>query len=187
MGDGIRRSSLDDLKIVHQPLARNDQGEKIAATTKFAGDIVYPGTLHARLVRSPVASATIVSRDATRALEMEGVVTVLFGEDVPHNLIWVDVPGQQVAVNAIKAIMQVLAIDRVRFQGEPVALVIAETEETLAEACEQVEVEYEDLPGIFDPVLALEEGATTGQGTRTFSRSGASTAVTSTRLSRRRT
>jgi CO/xanthine dehydrogenase Mo-binding subunit len=164
MGDGIRRSSLDDLKIVHQPLARNDQGEKIAATTKFAGDIVYPGTLHARLVRSPVASATIVSRDATRALEMEGVVTVLFGEDVPHNLIWVDVPGQQVAVNAIKAIMQVLAIDRVRFQGEPVALVIAETEETLAEACEQVEVEYEDLPGIFDPVLALEEGATTVHG-----------------------
>jgi CO/xanthine dehydrogenase Mo-binding subunit len=165
-GDGVRRSALEDLKIIHQPLARNDQREKIAATTNYAGDTLYPGTLHARLVRSPVPSATIVSRDATNSLAVEGVVAVIFGEDVPHNSIWVDVPGQQTEVTALKANMQVLATDRVRFQGEPVALVIAETEEALAEACEQLEVEYEDLPGIFDPVLALEEGAPTVHGDR---------------------
>jgi CO/xanthine dehydrogenase Mo-binding subunit len=162
--EGIRRSNLDDLAVVHQSLARNDQGEKIAATTKYAGDLIYSGTLHARLVRSPVSSARILGRDASAALEVAGVVDVLFGEDVPHNLIWVDVPGQQVAVGALKANMQVLATDRVRFQGEPVALVIAENEEALAEACEKVEIDYEDLPGVFDPEEALKADAPSVHG-----------------------
>ena len=157
--DEIRTSKPDELRVVGRRLARNDQAEKIAGTTRFAGDLVYPGTLHAGLVRSLVPSARIVRRDAARALELPGVVEVLFGEDVPHNSVWVDVPGQMTEVAALKANMQVLATDRVRFQGEPVALVLAETEEALAEACSLVEVDYEDLPGVFDPAEALGPGA----------------------------
>ena len=126
-GPGIRTSKEDELRVVRRPLPRQDQAEKIAGTTRFAGDLAMAHMLHARLVRSPVPSATIVRRDATAACAVPGVVDVLFGEDVPHNVIRVDVPGQTLEVAALKASMAVLATDRVRFHGEPVALVVAET------------------------------------------------------------
>ena len=115
--------------------------------------------LHARLVRAPVPSAKITRRDAAAAAAVPGVVCVLFGEDVPHNVVWVDVPGQTVEVAALKASMEVLATDRVRFHGEPVALVVADSAEALAEACELVDIEYQELPGVFDPAEALADGA----------------------------
>jgi CO/xanthine dehydrogenase Mo-binding subunit len=156
---GIRMSKPDELRVVRQPLPRHDQAEKVAGTTRYAGDFAFASMLHARLVRSPVPSALITARDASAALAVPGVVAVLFGEDVPHNLIWVDVPGQTVEVAALKASMEVLATDRVRFHGEPVALVVAQTEDALAEACEQVAIDYEELPAVFEPGQALAAGA----------------------------
>ncbi|MEO8476809.1 MAG: xanthine dehydrogenase family protein molybdopterin-binding subunit [Actinomycetota bacterium] len=159
MSDEIRTSKLDELRVVHQPLARHDAAEKIAGSTRFAGDLAYAGMLHARLVRSVVPSARLTRRDVTRAALVPGVVAVLLGEDVPHNEISVDVPGQTIAVGALKARMQILATERVRFHGEPIALVIAEHEDALAEACEAVEVEYDELPVISEPADALAEDA----------------------------
>lgn len=159
MSDEIRTSKLEELRVVHRPLPRHDQAEKIAGTTRFAGDFLPQGTLHARLVRSQVPSARLVRRDASAAREVPGVVAVLMGEDVPNNEIRVDVPGQTVAVEPLKASMQVLATERVRFHGEPIALVIAETEDALAVASELVEIEYEDLPVVADAEAALAEGA----------------------------
>ena len=159
MSDEIRTSKLDELRVVHQPLARHDAAEKIAGSTRFAGDLAYTGMLHARLVRSVVPSARLTRRDVTAARQVPGVVAVLLGEDVPNNEISVDVPGQTIAVGALKARMQILATERVRFHGEPIALVIAETEDALAEACEAVEVELEELPVISEPAQALAEGA----------------------------
>jgi CO/xanthine dehydrogenase Mo-binding subunit len=159
MSDEIRTSKLDELRVVHQPLARHDAAEKIAGSTRFAGDLAYAGMLHARLVRSVVPSARLTRRDATAARQVPGVVAVLLGEDVPNNEISVDVPGQTIAVGALKARMQILATERVRFHGEPIALVIAETEDALAQACESVEVEFDELPVISEPEQALAEGA----------------------------
>ena len=159
MSDEIRTSKLDELRVVHQPLARHDAAEKIAGSTRFAGDLSYAGMLHARLVRSVVPSARLTRRDTIAARQVPGVVAVLLGEDVPNNEISVDVPGQTVAVGALKARMQILATERVRFHGEPIALVISETEDALAEACEAVEVEIEELPVISEPAQALADGA----------------------------
>ena len=155
----IRSSKAEELRIVHQPLPRHDQQEKIAGSTRYAADLAFASMLHARLVRAQVPSATIARRDGSAAAAVPGVVCVLFGEDVPHNVIWVDVPGQTVEVAALKASMEVLATDRVRFHGEPVALVVADSEEALAEACELVDIEYEELPGVFDLTEALADGA----------------------------
>jgi CO/xanthine dehydrogenase Mo-binding subunit len=157
--DEVRRSKLDELRVVHRGLPRHDQAEKIAGTTRFAADFSFTGMLHARLVRSPTPSARIVRRDGSAARRVPGVAAVLFGEDVPNNEIRVDVPGQTVEVGALKASMQVLATDRVRFHGEPVALVVAEDEDALAVACPLVEIDYEDLPVVSDPHQALAAGA----------------------------
>lgn len=159
--DEIRSSKRQELRVVNRPLARHDAVEKITGTTRFAGDFAFSDMLHARLVRSQVPSARIVRRDASHALEIPGVIAVLFGEDVPNNVVWVDVPGQTIEVAVLKASMEVLATERVRFHGEAIALVVAETEEALAEACQSVEVELEDLPGVFDAEEALRDGAPT--------------------------
>jgi CO/xanthine dehydrogenase Mo-binding subunit len=155
----VRSSKLGDLRVVHQPLARHDQLEKVLGKTSYAGDLSMRGMLHARLVRSQVPSARIVRRDVEAARALPGVAAVLLGEDVPHNTVWVDVPGQGVEVAALKASMEVLATERVRFHGEPIALVVAESEDVLAEACELVEVITEEVPGVFDPAEALEPGS----------------------------
>ena len=156
---GIRTSKEDELRVVRRPLPRHDQAEKIAGSTRYAADFALAHMLHARLVRSPLPSAEITKRDATAALAVPGVVAVLFGEDVPHNVIRVDVPGQALEVAALRASMEVLATDRVRFHGEPVALVVAESEDALAEACDLVEVDYAELPAVFEPGEALQDGA----------------------------
>jgi CO/xanthine dehydrogenase Mo-binding subunit len=157
--DEIRTSKTDELRSVNQPIPRHDAAEKIAGTTRYAGDLAFQGMLHARLVRAQVPSARLTRRDVTVARGLDGVVAVLLGEDVPNNEISVDVPGQTIAVGALKARMHVLATDRVRFHGEPIALVIAEHEDILAAACEAVEIEYEELPVVSDPEQAMVDGA----------------------------
>ena len=68
----IRTSKVDELRVVHQPLPRHDQLEKVVGTTSYAGDLRLPGMLHARLVRSQVPSARIVRRDVSRARRAGG-------------------------------------------------------------------------------------------------------------------
>jgi CO/xanthine dehydrogenase Mo-binding subunit len=155
----IKTSKVDELRVVHRPLPRHDQLEKVLGATRYAGDFSLPGMLHARLVRAQVPSARIVRRDVSEARGVPGVVEVLLGEDVPHNTIWVDVPGQGERVCALRASMEVLATERIRFHGEPIALVVAESEGALARACQLVEVETEPLPVVATPEEALAADA----------------------------
>src|SRR6266511_4019875 len=106
--DEIRSSTRQELRAANGSPAPPDAVEKVTGTTRFAGDFAFSDMLHARLVRSQVPSARIVRRDASRALEIPGVIAVLFGEDVPNNVVWVDVPGQTIEVAALKASMEVL-------------------------------------------------------------------------------
>ena len=144
-----------DLRLVGQPVIRHDARDKVAAATAYAADWAMPGMLHGVVVRSPYPSARIRSLDTRRAAGMPGVAIVLTARDVPRNTLWTDVPGQTTEVGPLRARLHVLAEDRVRHQGEPIALVAADTLEGARAAAEAVDVEYEPLRGVFDPAAAL--------------------------------
>src|SRR5437667_22623 len=94
-----------------------------------------------------------------RADAVAGVRAVMTARDVPHNVLFSDVPGQTTAVGPLRARTQVLADPVVRYLGEAIALVAAETEEAAEEAARLVHVEYQDVPGVFDPEAAMRPDA----------------------------
>lgn len=116
---------------------RKDAGEKIRGKAQFAGDLKVPRMLHGKVLRSEVPHAMIASIDASAAEAMPGVVAVLLGADLADFDPWWG--------HAIKD-RPILAIDRVRFHGDPVAAVAAEDEATAEAALRRIVVEYEDLP-----------------------------------------
>lgn len=157
MADAI--ATTQDLRLVGQRVVRHDARDKVQAATAYAGDFAMPGMLHGVVVRSPYPSARIRGIDTKRAAAMKGVACVLTAGDVPRNTLMTDVPGQTTQVGPLRAKLHVLAEDRVRHQGEPVALVAAETLEQARDAADAVDVDYEMLPGVFDAAKALEPGA----------------------------
>jgi CO/xanthine dehydrogenase Mo-binding subunit len=148
-----------ELRIVGQPVVRHDARDKVMAATAYAADWAMPGMLHAFVLRSPYASARIVRLDTGRAAAMPGVAAVLTARDVPRNTLSTDVPGQTTTVGPLRATLHVLAEERVRHQGEPIALIAAETLEQARVAADAVEIEYASLPGVFSPEEALAPGA----------------------------
>ena len=148
-------------RIVGTSQARADAWEKVRGRPIYAGDLAIAGMLHGRIVRSPYASARIVRIDTARARALPGVIAILTHADVPQNALRMELPGRmaEATAGAVLATQPVLAEGRVRFQGEPVVAIAAESPETAAEAAELVRVDYEPLPGVYDPVAALETGA----------------------------
>jgi CO/xanthine dehydrogenase Mo-binding subunit len=126
---------------------RRDGAEKLRGQAEFAGDIVVPHMLHGKVVRSPLPRARIVSIDSRAVEAMPGVVCVLTAADLGDlDPYW---------GHAIKD-RPIVAIDEVRFAGEPVAAVAAEDEATALAALDAIDVEYEELPvvGTVDEALA---------------------------------
>jgi CO/xanthine dehydrogenase Mo-binding subunit len=150
-----------DYRVIGKGLPRPDAWEKVRARPIYAGDFAPPGMLHGRIVRSPYASARLTHIDIAAADALPGVHAVLTGRDVPQNHLRMELPGRmaEATAGAVLATQPVLAEDRVRFQGEPVAAIAAETPEIAAEAAALVRVEYEELPGVYDPLDALRPDA----------------------------
>ena len=146
-------------RIVGARAPRFDARDKVYGLLRYADDLALAGMLHAKVVRATRPSARILKVDTSRAATLPRVKCVMTARDVPHNVLFSDVPGQTTAVGPLRARTQVLADAVVRYLGEAVALVAAETEEAAAEAARLVEVEYEDLPGVFDPEAAMRPGA----------------------------
>src|SRR5688500_16142262 len=128
------------LRVVGAELVRHDAVEKVGGQTRYAADVPQPRMLHAMLKRSEHAHARLLSIDASAAEAVEGAVGVYLARDVPRNTIWVDVPGQTLEVGALKAFTNILADDVVRYHGEPIALVAAESEDAALAALEAIEV-----------------------------------------------
>lgn len=143
-------------RIVGEGIVRHDAVEKVRGRTRYAADAPLPNMLHARLKRSELAHARILGVDVSAAEAMEGVAGVYVAKDIPRNTVWVDVPGQTLEVGALRAFMNVLADGVVRYHGEPIALVAAETEDIALAAADAIEVRYEPLPVMDDPARALD-------------------------------
>ncbi len=128
---------------------RKDGREKLAGQAQYVGDMEVAGMLHGKVLRSPVAHALIKSIDPSRALAMEGVAAVLTGSDLD------DI--EPYYGHAIKD-RPIVALDRVRFAGEPVAAIAAADEATAEAAVRAIDVEYEELPvlGTLEQALAAE-------------------------------
>jgi len=121
---------------------------------KYAADIKLQGTLHVALVSSPYASAKILSIDSSAALNISGVHAVLTGDEF-----WANTDPLLPGVDAPQVTRYALAKDTVRYAGEWVAAVVAETRALAEDAAENVEVSYEVLPHIVDPEEALKPEA----------------------------
>src|SRR6476661_8031932 len=134
-------------------VARKEDARFIRGRGNYVDDVVLPNMLHLELLRSPFAHARIRSVDTSRAAALPGVVAVVTGELMAqHNLAWMPtLSGDTQAV---------LATDKVRYQGQEVAAVIAEDPYVAKDALELIEVDYEPLPAITSPQQALEPGAT---------------------------
>ena len=135
-------------QIIGQSIPRVDNTGKVTGDARYTADVLLPGTLWAKTLRSPYPHARIARVDTSRAEKAPGVRAILTGADVRGILY-----GRRYRD------ISVLAQDRVRFIGERVAAVAADTLEQTEEALEFLEVDYEELPAIFDPVAALQEGA----------------------------
>src|SRR5437588_5930848 len=130
-------------------LVRKEDPALLSGRGRFADDLPVPaGTLHAHVIRSPHAHARIISIEATDALAQEGVWAVITGEDVRKLsdpfLIALKAPIDQWS----------LAVERVRYVGEPVALVVAESRYLAEDAADLVRIDYEPLPAVVDPRAA---------------------------------
>jgi CO/xanthine dehydrogenase Mo-binding subunit len=146
-------------ELVGRELVRHDAVEKVSGRTRYAADYALPGMLYAALKRAELPHAKLLGVDTQAAESVPGVVCVLTADDVPENTVWVDVPGQTFQVGALKARMNVLADEIVRYHGEPIAVVAAESEDAALAALELIEIEYEELPIVTDPEAALAPDA----------------------------
>ncbi|WP_101911656.1 xanthine dehydrogenase family protein molybdopterin-binding subunit [Marasmitruncus massiliensis] len=126
---------------------RIEAWEKVTGKAKYTGDFYSPGTLHARLVTSSIAHGRILSIDFSKARKQTGVRAVLDGKSFPalFGTLLEDQPA--------------LAIDKVRYFGEPLAIIVAASEAEASLAAELVEVEYEPLPVINSAQESVQQGA----------------------------
>jgi CO/xanthine dehydrogenase Mo-binding subunit len=143
------------MKVVGARIPRYDGIAHVTGRTIYVDDVNVPGTLWAKALRSPHHSATITKLDTRPAEEVPGVHAVISWQDVPlleyGHLSGLGIPADE----------PLLAKDEVRYKGQPIALVAAETEEIAAEAVSRIEIEFEERPALTDVRQAFDSDAPT--------------------------
>lgn len=155
-------------------LPRVDAVAKVTGAATYAADANAPGMLHAKVVRSTRAHARLVAVEAGGAESVPGFVALVTGADLT---------GLFPRFGHILPDHPILALDKVRYYGEPVALVLAEGLDAAADAAELVDVRYEDLPAAMDPAAALADDAPLLHDTA-YERAGSALAVPGGSLAR---
>ena len=133
---------------IGQPLGRVEGPGKVTGEAKYTADVLLPGMIWGKVLRSPLPHAKIVSIDTREAEQMPGILAVLTANDMPDLL-----------TGRLVYDMPVLARDRVRFIGEKVAVVAAEDPDAAEDALASIDVEYEEMPAVFDAHEAMKPEA----------------------------
>ena len=141
---------LDKFKTVGKSWPRVDAASKVNGQAKFTADYYFENMLYGKILHSPIPHGRIKSIDTKKALSLPGVKLILTGQDVPEIAY---------GVSPARYDEHVLAKDVVRYVGDEVAAVIAVDEETAEKALNLIQVEYEELPAVFNPQEAIKEGA----------------------------
>jgi CO/xanthine dehydrogenase Mo-binding subunit len=139
---------MANFRTVGRPLVREDGHGKVTGAAQYTADVRRADTLWGKILRSPLPHARIVNVDASKAKKVRGVKAVITGQDVSAKL----------TGRTLKD-LPVVARDRVRFGGDKVAAVAAIDRDSAEEALSLIEVEYEELPAIFDPLEAIKSNA----------------------------
>jgi CO/xanthine dehydrogenase Mo-binding subunit len=137
----------NNFKVVGTPVPRADGAEKVSGRTRYAADVDCPGALWAKILRSPYPHAKILRVDVSKARSVPGVKAIVTGADAKNCYI-----GKQIRD------MPVLCWDVVRFIGDRVAAVAAETCDAAEEAVSLIDVEYQQQPAVYDPQDAMQPG-----------------------------
>jgi 4-hydroxybenzoyl-CoA reductase alpha subunit len=140
---------MADFSIIGKPIALIDSASKTTGAGKYADDLSLPGMLIGKILHSPYPHALVKRIDASRALALDGVVAVVTGADAPNKYGILPVGHDETA----------LAVDKVRYIGDNVACVVAESESIAERALELIEIEYEPLPAYFDPEESMKATA----------------------------
>ena len=145
--------SNDAYKVLGKDTQRHDGIAKVTGREKYASDLVLPNMLHARILKSPYPHAKV------KSIDVSGVtgeaVTTLVPDEVPDVLFC---PRLVSIPSSTYKDWRVLT-DNPRFVGEPIAAVAAESEEEAQAALEQIKVEYEEFPSVFDALESMKDGA----------------------------
>jgi 4-hydroxybenzoyl-CoA reductase subunit alpha len=144
------RDQERDLAVVSHGVTRYDAPDKASGRAVYTADLRLPGMIHGKILTSNLPHALIRKIDSSRARELPGVLAVITGADVP------DV---YYGVSPARYDEHILAKDRVRYVGDEVAAVAALDEETAERALRLIEIEYEELPAVFDPEAAMKPDA----------------------------
>jgi len=141
---------MAEYSLIGKPIPRVDAKAKVTGKAKYAADYSLPDMLWCKLLRSPYPHARILNIDTSRAERLSGVKAIVTGKDFG---------GWTWGWMASTRDEPPLAVDKVRYMAEAVAGVAAIDEDTAEEACGLIKVDYEELPGVFDPEEAIQEGA----------------------------
>ena len=148
---GRPRKSQSDLQLIGTPMRKIEGLDKSTGRAVYTDDIVLPGMLHGKILRSPYPHARIMSIDVSEAEKLEGVHTVITGGDIPTKY----------GIIPWTADEYPLCTDRVRYIGDAVAAVAAVDEDLAIRALELIRVEYEELPAFLDPYESLAADGST--------------------------
>jgi len=146
--------NLPELRQVGKPLRRVDALGKCTGSTVYAGDIFLPNMLHGKIFRSSIPHGRIVRMDVSKARALPGVACVITAAELPQSVLVTDMPGQTGQKRRAGSDAHILAADIVRFIGDPIALVAAETQDAAERDLDQLEGTFERVPCFCDPLAA---------------------------------
>ena len=141
---------MAEFSVIGERVPRVDAREKVTGEARYAADYSLPGMLWCKLLRSPYPHARVLNIDTSRAEKLNGVKAVCTGKDFGGwTWGWMSSTRDE----------SPLAVDKVRYMAEAVAGVAATSEDIAEEACDLIKVDYEELPGVFEPEEAMKEGS----------------------------